>query len=51
MGGWKTWFGAAVMAVSAALRYLGYAEIADALEKFALAIIAVGIGHKIEKIS
>lgn len=49
MTGWKTWAGAAVMAISAVMRQLGYIELAEAFEQFAFALIAIGIGHKIEK--
>lgn len=49
MSGWKTWTAAGLFAASAALRYLGYASIADVVENLATGLGLVGIGHKIEK--
>lgn len=37
------------MAAGAALTYLGYPEVGDALRELSLALAAVGIGHKISK--
>jgi len=31
MGGWKTWTGAALIAASAVLKFLGHIEIAEAV--------------------
>ena len=49
MTGWKTWMGAALIGIGAALKFLGYVEIGAALEGFGVALAAVGVAHKIEK--
>lgn len=49
MSGWKTWAGAIVMGISAVMQQLGFVELAQTFEAFAFAIIAIGLGHKIEK--
>ena len=49
LSGKKTIIGAIVMAVSVAITELGYPELGNAFEKFAMAIIAIGLGHKIDK--
>jgi hypothetical protein len=49
MTGWKTWAGAVIMGIGAALTALGYDELAKAFEAFGFAVISIGIGHKIEK--
>lgn len=49
MHGWKTWIAAAVIGVSAVLRYKGADAIADALLSLGAALGLVGVAHKIEK--
>ena len=49
MKGWKTWAGAALIGLSAAVRALGINEIADILYAAGIALMGVGIGHKVEK--
>lgn len=49
MKGWKTWVGAAVAAIGAFLAALGYDELSKAIIAFGGAIIAIGLGHKLEK--
>lgn len=49
MKGWKTWAGAALIGLSAAVRSLGINEIADILYAAGIALMGVGIGHKVEK--
>ena len=49
MKGWKTWAGAVIMGIGAVLTQLGYPELADAFKAFGFAVIAVGLGHKLEK--
>lgn len=49
LSGYKTLIGAAIMGISAIAKQLGYVEAAEAFEKFAWAILALGLGHKIEK--
>ena len=49
MKGWKTWAGAALIGLSAAVRALGINEIADILYAAGLALMGVGIAHKVEK--
>ena len=50
MKGWKTWAGAAVMAISIFITEMGYVELGNAFKVFGMALIGVGIGHKIEKV-
>lgn len=50
MRGWKTWLGAALVAGSAALEYLGHREISGYLLALGGAVGLVGIGHKVEKV-
>lgn len=49
LDGYKTIIGACIMAASAALTYLGYAELGQAFETFAFGVLTVGIGGKIVK--
>ena len=58
MGGWKTWAGAAALALSGVSKVLGAvsdfpnvegAELRDGLEMIGAAAVVVGLGHKIEK--
>jgi len=49
MSGYKTWIGAGIMAAGAFLNFIGYAELAEAFKTFAFGVLAVGIGHKVEK--
>lgn len=49
MKGWKTWAGAALVAVSAVLGYVGESDLAQALLTVGAALGLVGVGHKIEK--
>lgn len=49
MKGWKTWAGAALIAISAGLGALGYTEIASLVLTVGGALGLVGLGHKIEK--
>ena len=55
MGGWKTWTGAALIAVSSGLIFLGghgcvgCTELADAIYKLGEAFLGVGLGHKFVK--
>lgn len=50
MKGWKTYAGAAIVAIGAVLRYLGYDDIAEAIMVFGGSLGLVGIAHKAEKI-
>ena len=49
LNGYKTYLGAAIMGLGAALAYLGQPDIGRALEGLGVALGIVGIGHKIEK--
>lgn len=49
MKGWKTWTGAALVAASAALDFLGLGAYAEIALYAGNALGLVGIGHKIEK--
>jgi len=49
LNGYKTLIGAGIMAVSAGLNYAGYTELGEAAKQFGFAVLAVGIGGKIEK--
>lgn len=51
MKGWKTWVGAVVTGIGAFLKALGpeYTELAEAFVGFGMAVIAIGLGHKVEK--
>ena len=49
LDGYKTWIGAGIMAVAAALTYLGYAELGKAFETFAFGVLTVGVAGKIQK--
>jgi len=49
MKGWKTWTGAAIMAISGILSYMGYGDLAKAILTVGAALGIVGLGHKIEK--
>jgi len=49
MTGWKTWTGAAIIGVSAALDILGYGQYTQAVMMLGSAFGLVGIGHKLEK--
>ena len=49
MGGWKTWIGAGGAALAAVLRYFGLTELAEAVLVLSGALVAIGLGHKIEK--
>jgi len=49
LSGKKTIIGAIVMAISVGITELGFPELGNAFEKFAMAIIAIGLGHKIDK--
>ena len=46
--GYKTIIGAAIMAASAALSYLGYTELSESFRTFAFGVLAIGLGGKIE---
>ena len=49
LSGYRTLIGAVIMAVSAGLNYAGMTELGEAAKQFGFAILAVGIGGKIEK--
>jgi hypothetical protein len=50
MKGWKTYTGAAFLALGSIMPVLGISvEIADAIQKLGEALIATGIGHKLDK--
>jgi|Deesub1362A_J573_1020465.scaffolds.fasta_scaffold42083_2 hypothetical protein len=51
MKGWKTWAGAALVAASAILGFMGKPDAAKALMALGAAFGLVGLGHKIEKSS
>jgi len=51
LNGYKTYIGAAVMAIGTFLSYIPeLAPLADSFVKFGEAIVAVGLGHKIAKV-
>ena len=49
MNGWKTWAGAALIAIGTGLSFAGYNEIGEAIKNMGIALTAIGVGHKIEK--
>lgn len=54
MTGWKTWTGAALIAIGTLLTTMpalfeAQKEVGEALIGFGVAIGSIGIGHKIEK--
>jgi len=49
MKGWKTWAGAALIAASAVLTFLGHGEIAGMIGTIGASFGLVGIAHKVEK--
>lgn len=49
MSGWKTWAGAAIVAVSAVLGYVGFPDLATMALTIGGALGLVGVAHKIEK--
>ena len=50
MRGWKTWTGATMVGLAAALEFLGYGGIAEPIQQLGAALTGVGIAHKIQKI-
>lgn len=49
MEGWKTWAGVAGLVVGAALNALGMDDAAKITYTFAVPMVVVGIGHKLDK--
>lgn len=49
MKGWKTWAGAGVVGLAAAIHWFGYPELANGILMIGGAVLGIGIGHKIEK--
>jgi len=50
MKGYKTWIGAGIMAASAFFKAIPeYEALAEPIMIFGLAVLGVGLGHKIEK--
>jgi len=49
MKGWKTWAGAALIGVGAALKAMGYEQYAEIVLALGAALGLVGVGHKLEK--
>jgi len=49
LDGYKTWIGAGIMAIAAALTYLGNPELGKAFETFAFGVLTVGVAGKIAK--
>ena len=49
MKGWKTWVGAVLIGVSAALEAAGLGEWAKVAATIGTAFGIVGLGHKVEK--
>lgn len=51
MNGYKSYIGAAIVAISAGLNYLGMTELGDAFQTFGFAILGAGVAHKVAKIN
>ena len=49
MGGWKTWTGALMTVAGGVIVYFGFSEIGSMLVTSGVAMMGVGIGHKVEK--
>lgn len=49
MKGWKTWAGAGIIGLAAALTWLGYDDIAKIVLMIGGMFGLIGLGHKIEK--
>jgi hypothetical protein len=49
--GYKTYLGAVLIGVGAALKALGYSEVAEVLMRLGEALGVAGIGHKLAKAS
>lgn len=49
MKGWKTYVGAAIMAATAVLGYLGYGQYNEALFAIGAALGIYGLRHKMER--
>ena len=49
INGYKTYLGAALIAVSAAMTYLGMTEYSDVVLKIGEALGIAGLGHKLAK--
>lgn len=50
LGGWKTKIGAALLVVGAGLKALGMVELGEAVHQVGIAIMGLGIAHKVAKI-
>lgn len=51
LDGYKTYIGAAMVAASAVLDFLGYADLAEQVLRLGEALGILGIGHKMVKMS
>ena len=49
LNGYKTYIGAAIIGISAALDILGYGQYSQAVMLIGSALGLVGIGHKLDK--
>jgi len=49
MGGWKTWTGVALTVAGSAAHAFGFAEIGEIVIGSGVGMMAVGIGHKVER--
>ena len=49
LDGYKSYIGAAIMAASAALSYLGYGDLAESAKVFGFALLGAGVAHKVDK--
>lgn len=50
LGGWKTKIGAVLLVVGAGLKTLGMVEIGEAIHEVGMAIMGLGIAHKVVKV-
>ncbi len=49
MNGWKTWAGVAGLVAGGACSAFGMTDVANVIYSFAVPMVIVGIGHKLDK--
>ena len=50
MSGWKTWVGVLMLVIGGVLTAFNMSDIANVVYSFAVPIVIVGLGHKLDKV-
>ena len=50
MSGWKTWVGVLMLVVGGALSAFNMNDVANVVYSFAVPMVIVGLGHKLDKV-